>query len=47
MYGRGYLVPNDLFFVRNHTRTPRLDVATWRLQEKMLTFSHTMLLYSV
>ena len=32
MYGRGYLVPNDLFFVRNHTRTPRLDVATWRLQ---------------
>ena len=32
MYGRGYLVPNDRFFVRNHTRTPRLDVATWRLQ---------------
>jgi sulfane dehydrogenase subunit SoxC len=32
MYGRGYLVPNDLFFVRNHIRTPRLDVATWRLQ---------------
>ena len=32
MYGRGYLVPNDLFFVRNHTRTPRLDVATWRLK---------------
>jgi sulfane dehydrogenase subunit SoxC len=32
LYGRGYLVPNDLFFVRNHTRTPRLDVATWRLQ---------------
>jgi sulfane dehydrogenase subunit SoxC len=31
MYGRGYLVPNDLFFVRDHTRTPRLDVATWRL----------------
>jgi hypothetical protein len=32
MAGRGYLVPNDLFFVRNHTRTPRLDVATWRLK---------------
>lgn len=32
LYGRGYLVPNDLFFVRDHTRTPRLDVATWRLQ---------------
>ena len=32
LYGRGYLVPNDLFFVRNHTRTPRLDVATWRLK---------------
>ncbi|BAS26477.1 sulfite oxidase [Limnochorda pilosa] len=32
MYGRGYLVPNELFFVRNHTRTPRIDVATWRLK---------------
>jgi sulfane dehydrogenase subunit SoxC len=32
LYGRGYLVPNDLFFVRNHTRTPRLDVAAWRLK---------------
>ena len=31
LYGRGYLVPNALFFVRNHTRTPRLDAATWRL----------------
>ncbi len=31
MYARGYLVPNELFFVRNHTRTPRLDVAGWRL----------------
>jgi DMSO/TMAO reductase YedYZ molybdopterin-dependent catalytic subunit len=31
MYGRGYVVPNDLFFVRDHTRTPRLDAATWRL----------------
>jgi DMSO/TMAO reductase YedYZ molybdopterin-dependent catalytic subunit len=32
MYGRGYLVPNELFFVRNHTRTPRIDVLTWRLK---------------
>ena len=32
MYGRGYLTPNDLFFVRNHTRTPRIDLATWRLR---------------
>ena len=32
MYGRGYLTPNELFFIRNHTRTPRIDVATWRLR---------------
>jgi DMSO/TMAO reductase YedYZ molybdopterin-dependent catalytic subunit len=32
MYSRGYLVPNALFFVRNHTKTPRIDIATWRLQ---------------
>jgi DMSO/TMAO reductase YedYZ molybdopterin-dependent catalytic subunit len=31
LYGRGYLTPNALFFVRNHTRTPRLEAATWRL----------------
>jgi DMSO/TMAO reductase YedYZ molybdopterin-dependent catalytic subunit len=31
LYRRGYVVPNELFFVRNHTRTPRIDVATWRL----------------
>lgn len=31
MYQRGYLTPNELFFIRNHTRTPRIDVATWRL----------------
>jgi sulfane dehydrogenase subunit SoxC len=29
---RGYVVPNELFFVRNHTRTPRIDVSTWRLK---------------
>ena len=32
LYSRGYLVPNELFFIRNHTRTPRIDVATWRLR---------------
>ena len=28
MYNRGYLVPNELFFVRNNNPTPRLDPAT-------------------
>ena len=33
MYNRGYLVPNELFFVRNNSPVvPRLDPATWRLQ---------------
>src|SRR5262245_6080314 len=32
LYKRGYLVPNELFFVRNHTRTPRIDVTGWRLR---------------
>jgi DMSO/TMAO reductase YedYZ molybdopterin-dependent catalytic subunit len=32
MYGRGYLVPNELFFVRNHTRTPTIEVNKWRLR---------------
>lgn len=32
MRGQGYLVPADRFFVRNHTRTPLIDVDTWRLQ---------------
>lgn len=32
MYHRGYLVPNELFFVRNNSPTvPRLEPATWRL----------------
>jgi sulfane dehydrogenase subunit SoxC len=31
MYTRGYEVPNDLFFIRNHSRTARLDAASWRL----------------
>lgn len=32
MYGRGYLTPNELFFVRNHTSTPRIAVEPWRLK---------------
>ncbi|WP_084259751.1 sulfite oxidase [Microtetraspora malaysiensis] len=32
MRGRGYHVPGDRFFVRNHTSTPRIDAATWRLR---------------
>ena len=32
MSQQGYVVPNELFFVRNHTRTPRIDVPTWRLK---------------
>ncbi|MEH1014062.1 sulfite oxidase [Micromonospora sp. CPCC 206060] len=31
MAGQGQVVPTDRFFVRNHTRTPLLDVDTWRL----------------
>ena len=32
LYRRGYLTPNEAFFVRNHTRTARIDVGTWRLR---------------
>jgi sulfane dehydrogenase subunit SoxC len=32
MYQRGYLTPTELFFIRNHTKTPRIDVASWRLK---------------
>lgn len=32
MAGRGDTTPAELFFIRNHTRTPRLDAATWRLK---------------
>lgn len=27
-----YLVPNELFFIRSHACTPRLDAGTWRLR---------------
>jgi DMSO/TMAO reductase YedYZ molybdopterin-dependent catalytic subunit len=32
MAGLGTVVPVDRFFVRNHTRTPRIDAETWRLR---------------
>lgn len=32
LYERGYLVPNELFFVRDHTKTPLIDSKTWRLK---------------
>lgn len=31
MAHRGYVVPNDLFFIRQSGRTPRIDVKNWRL----------------
>ncbi|MEV6805057.1 sulfite oxidase [Streptomyces sp. NPDC051132] len=30
--GTGHHTPNELFFVRNHTATPVLDAAAWRLR---------------
>lgn len=32
MAGQGYHTPIDRFFVRDHTSTPRIDAATWRLK---------------
>jgi len=32
MYGRGYIMPNSLFFIRNHDPSPAIDVKTWRLK---------------
>jgi hypothetical protein len=31
MQDRGYVVPNECFFVRNHTATPLIDAETWSL----------------
>jgi len=31
MRGKGYVVPNASFFVRNHTATPLIDAGTWSL----------------
>src|SRR4029453_2669070 len=30
--GQGFTVPNERFFVRNHTSTPTIDARSWRLQ---------------
>lgn len=30
--GAGYLTPNELFFVRNNSATPRIDAGAWRLR---------------
>lgn len=32
MYGRGYVMPNSLFFIRNHDPSPAIEVKTWRLK---------------
>ena len=32
MYGRGYLTPASIFFIRNHTATPVIDARSWRLR---------------
>jgi hypothetical protein len=32
MRGQGFHVPIDRFFVRNHTSTPIIDAAAWRLE---------------
>ena len=32
MYNRGYLVPNELFFVRNNNPTPRIEPANYQLE---------------
>ena len=46
MYNRGYVVPNELFFVRNNNPTPRIDPANWNLNvsgngiSKPISFSY-------
>jgi sulfane dehydrogenase subunit SoxC len=32
LYSRGYVVPNEMFFVRNHSRTARVELAGWTLR---------------
>ena len=50
MRGQGYLTPTDRFFVRNHTATPEIDPASWRLRvfgsgvERELSLSYDDLL---
>lgn len=31
MPGLGYVIPNERFFVRDHTATPLIDASTWTL----------------
>jgi sulfane dehydrogenase subunit SoxC len=46
MYHRGYVVPNELFFVRNNNPTPRINPANWKLNvsgsgiSKPISFSY-------
>lgn len=42
MFQRGYLVPNEMFFVRNHTRTPSLEIAKWRLKVEGSGIQHSL-----
>ena len=50
MRGQAYLTPTDRFFVRNHTATPEIDPASWRLRvfgsgvERELSLSYDDLL---
>ena len=32
MYNRGYIVPNELFFVRNNNPVPEINIANWQLK---------------
>jgi DMSO/TMAO reductase YedYZ molybdopterin-dependent catalytic subunit len=32
MYGRGYVVPNDWFYVHNRSKPPAFDPSSWRLR---------------
>lgn len=50
LYGRGYLTPASLFYIRNHGPTPIIDEKTWRLSvegpgvENRLSISYDELL---
>ena len=50
LYGRGYLTPASLFYIRNHGPTPIIDARTWQLSvegpgvEKPLSLSYDELL---
>ncbi len=50
LYGRGYLIPTAMFFVRNNNPTPNIDLATWQLRiegsgvERPRTFTYDEIL---